>query len=135
MPLETTNKKKRFSWMSSLLVISFFATAVTIGLLISTTQKPTELSFGAVLAGSVTGFFGAWLLYFSITQFYLRLIRGYPFNVGDRVEVTNGPHKGKTGTILMADKQQGFFKIDIGVQSDQSGENYFDEFEIRRLRK
>jgi len=136
IPLETTNKKKRFSWAAFLLVISFFAVAVILGLVfVSVTRKPTDSHLVLILVGSVAGFLGAWLLYFPIGQFYLRVIRGYPLNAGDRVEVTNGPHKGKTGTILMADKQRGLFKIDIGVQSDQSGENYFEEFEIRRSRK
>jgi hypothetical protein len=133
MPLETINEKKHFSWAAFLLITSFFAVAITIGLLlISTTQKPTELSLRNILGGSLAGFMGAFFLYFSITQLYLRFIRGYPFIVGDRVEITNGQHKGKVGTILMADLQQDLFKIDISVQSD---ENYFGSFEIRRTRK
>jgi hypothetical protein len=130
------SKKKRFSWLALLLFISFFAVAVTIGLLfVSATRKPTDSRLTLILVGALAGFYCAWLLYFSIAQFYLRVIRGGPFNVGDTVEITDGPHKGKKGPILIADKKQGVFKVDIGLQSDEWDDNYFHEFAIRKLRK
>lgn len=134
-PKVLRNKKKRFSWLAFLLFISFFAVAVTAGMLfVSATRKPTDSRLTLILVGAFAGFFCAWLLYFLIAQFYLRVIRGGPFNVGDTVEITDGPHKGKTGPILIADKKKGIFKVDIGLQSNEWDDNYFDEFAIRRLR-
>ena len=129
--------KLGFSWLSFLLIISFFAVAVTIGIVVaSNTKKPTDSWFMPVLGGVIAGFFCAWLPYFAIAQFYIRVIRGGPFHVGDRVEITTGPHKGKTGIILMvADKERGVFRVDLGLQSNEWDDNYFDEFAIRRLRK
>ena len=135
-PKAIRKKSRRFSRLAFLLVISFFAVAVTIGMIVaSKTQKQTDSSFMSILGGAMAGFFCAWLLYFPIGQFYLRVIRGYPFHAGDRVEITGGRHKGKTGTILMADKQQDIFRVDLGIQSDEWDDNYFDGFAIRRLRK
>jgi transcription antitermination factor NusG len=51
------------------------------------------------------------------------------------VEITNGPHKGKIGAILMIDKERGILKVDLGLQSNEWDDNYFEEFAIRRLRK
>lgn len=88
-----------------------------------------------VLIGAFAGFFCTWLLYFPIAQFYIRVIQGGPFQVGDRVEITKGPHKGKIGTILMIDKERDIFKIDIGSQSKEWDDNYFSGCVFRRLRK
>jgi hypothetical protein len=129
------NKKARFSWLAFLLIISFFAIAVTVGMVIaSNAKKHTDSWLISILVGAAFGFFCAWLLYFPIAQFYIRVIQGGPFHVGDRVEITNGPHKGKTGTILMIDKVQDIFKIDIGVQSKEWNDNYFSGCAFRRLR-
>jgi len=135
-PSPKINHKKRqhFSWIGFLLFISFFVVAVTIGFVfISATRKPTDSSLVLIIFGSMAGFLGAWLIYFPIAQFYLRVIRGYPLHIGDKVEITDGPHKGKTGTVLTEDKERKIFKVDIGVQSNQAEENYFEEYELRRL--
>jgi hypothetical protein len=125
-----------FSLLALLLVISFFAIAVTIGIVVaSNIKKTTDSWFMPILGGAFAGFFCAWLPYFAIAQFYLRVIRGGPFHVRDRVEITNGPHKGKAGTILMADKERGILKVGLGIQSDERDDNYFEEFAIRRLRE
>ncbi len=126
-----------FSWLAFLMIISFIAIAVTVGIVFaSNAKKATDSWFIPVLGGAFAGFFCAWLPYFAMSRIYLRVIQGYPFHVGDRVKITYGVHKGKTGTIiLIADQQQDIFRVDLGIQSDKWDDNYFNAFEIRRLRK
>jgi len=118
------------------LIISFFAVAVTIGVIVaSDAKKQTDSWLMPILGGAFAGFFLTWLPCFIIAQIYIRVIQKGPFHVGDRVQITNGPHKGKTGTILMIDKEQDIAKIDLGGQSKEWDDNYFSGYAFRRLRK
>jgi|WetSurMetagenome_2_1015567.scaffolds.fasta_scaffold1022934_1 hypothetical protein len=128
--------KSGFSWISLLLIISFFVISVTIGMVIAESNKtPTDSWFMPIFAGAFAGFILTWFPCFAIAQFYLRVILGGPFCAGDKVKIIKGPHKGKTGTVMMADTQQGILEIDLGIQSDEWQDKYFDNFAVRRLRK
>lgn len=129
------NKEKHFSWVPFLLTLSFFVVAVIVGMLVtSAARKETDTWFMPLLSGAFFGFLCSWITFFLIAQFYIWL-RGGPFHVGDEVEITCGQYKGKTGKVMMADKEQGILKVDIGIKSNEIEDEYFTKFEVRKLHR
>ena len=63
------NKKEHFSWLAFLLILLFFAIAITVGMVIALNiKKQTDSWLTPILVGASCGFFCAWLLYFPIWQ-------------------------------------------------------------------
>jgi hypothetical protein len=95
-------------------------------------MSPLPLLFYVIIsAGLVVICFG--FVYAFAWHIYMRIRRGAPFRIGDRVAVTDGPHSGAGGEVLRVGDR---FSVVVALELDgQLPIYHFDWNQIRKIKK
>src|SRR5689334_287031 len=119
----------------SVLLAGFLIGSVTTGLAVACLlQNDGGNWLASVFGGAAVGVVGSWFVCGSVWHIWMRITRGAPFHVGDRVMITDGPLRGKIGEVRKLDEGRCSVAVGLTRERDASALHFFDWDQIRRAR-
>ena len=117
-------------------IFSFFGISVVLTLALVFPMlghmNPLSLLFSVILfAGGIV--VSIWFVFYFTWHTYMWITRGAPYHIGDRVIVTDGPHRGAIGEVLRLGD-----RLSVAVALELHGDSsiyHFDWNQIRKIKK
>lgn len=114
--------------------MSFYGLAVVAAVFVAARFRDEGMGWVlSLLLGAGAGAVGVWFLSWFFWQATMRITRGAPFRIGDRVEITNGEHKGAVGNVQEVLEGRYAVRVMLENQADTESSLVFSWNELRRL--
>lgn len=136
MPLAIFRKRKSTdaSRLRILWPIALIGLATIVALLVTSYLRDKRMDWlPSLLSGATAGVMGVWFLFRSIWPITMRVTRGAPFHIGDRVKITDGEHQGATGTVSEVFEDRYSVRVKLEIQTDTKSNPIFNWSELRRV--
>lgn len=127
-----SSSDRKLSW-DVLLLAGWLAATFAIGLWVALELQDQGVNWiASIFLGAFAGVVLCWFFCYLTWHIFMRVTRGAPFRIGDRVVITDGPLKGEVGEVRKLCEGRCSVWVALVRDDDTSELHFFDWDQISR---